>query len=235
MKKSLCIETMFSDAPFEDRFAKTRAAGFDCVEFDDWSDLDITRAKALLLENSLSLTSLSGARNHFLDDPDQREDFLEFLSQSIAVAKSFACSNIVVACERGSGGTAEIIHSLTAAALKAARAGMTLLVRPVSAAGGGTRRLCDLPSVGDAVKAVNSPALRLLYEARQGDALEGIALENLRRYRDVVAYVRVGGDPESFSRLRRALDEALGYDGIVSFRLDTVGREESCLEAIRGF
>ncbi len=233
MKKSLCIETMFADMPFGERFARTRAAGFDCVEFDDWSGLDITRAGELLLENNLTLTSLSGARNHLLDDPDQHEDFLEFLSQSIAVAKSFACSRIVVDCDRGSGGTAELINALTAAARKAARAGMTLLARP-GASGSGDRRY-GLRSVCDAVKAVNSPALRLLYEARREDMPEEGSLETLRRCRDVVAYVRVGGDPETFPLLRRALVDELGYDGVVGFRVDTVGREESCLEAIRDF
>ncbi|MDR1745531.1 MAG: hypothetical protein LBS30_07250 [Planctomycetota bacterium] len=233
MKKSLCIETMFGDAPFAERFAKTRAAGFDFVEFSDWTNLDITRAGELLLENRLALTSISGARNHFLDDPDQREDFLEFLSQSIAVAKSFACSNIVVACESGSGGRAPIIDALTAASRKTARAGMTLLVRPDTAGSGD--RACGPQSIGDAVNALSSPSLRLLYETRRDGDADETALDTLRKYRDVVAYIRVCGDPDTYSRLRRALTEELDYNGVVGFRIDTVGREERCLEAIRNF
>ena len=46
MKKSICIEMLFTEVPFEDRFGRTKEAGFDYLEFWSWKDKDIQRSKS---------------------------------------------------------------------------------------------------------------------------------------------------------------------------------------------
>ena len=53
MKKSICIEKLFVDLPFYDRFPMVRKTGFDYVEFGSWAQHDIKKIKSLLEENRL--------------------------------------------------------------------------------------------------------------------------------------------------------------------------------------
>ena len=59
MKKSICIEKLFIDLPFYDRFAMVRKTGFDYVEFGSWEQHDVKRIKELLTENQLKLGCFS--------------------------------------------------------------------------------------------------------------------------------------------------------------------------------
>lgn len=234
MKKSLSIQAMFRDLPFYERFGKVREAGFDMVEFSGWTDLDLSRVTEELQKNSLQLASISGIDRHSLIDPDHREDFLEFLSQSIAVAKSFNCRNLII--ETGAAGDVKpLAHAnhdefvkasaatrvLGDAAVKAARAGVTLYLKPVRFGDTRTIGLEPIPSSGDVVKMINSPALRLLLDTAQTRVLSGGAEGAIRDFRDIIGYIHVGSDGKSadidkLPALRQTLD-AIRYDGYLGF------------------
>lgn len=254
MKKSLSIETMFNAVPFYERFAKAREAGFEYVEFDGWTELDFTRVSEQLSRHELKLASISGARNHSLLVPEQREDFLEYLSQTIAVAKTFKCVNIVIASDAEVRDSVRLepdakseftrIAAATRAFMDAsqlaAKAGMTLLLKSfgeMPASG----RLRSLPSAGDVVRVVNSPALRLLYEVPRGEEFDAEALAALGKYRDVISYVHVCDSPghdgsgNGLAGIRAALTKELAYTGFVGFKFRTNGDEATRLEEIRNF
>jgi hydroxypyruvate isomerase len=255
MKKSLSIETMFTDVPFYDRFAKVRAAGFDYIEFEGWTELVFSRVTELLNRHGLGLASISGARPHALLDPARHEDFLEFLSQTIAVAKCLSCTNIIIASESdvldsvvpGKDGKCDFaaiaaaIRTLTEASAKAVKAGITLLVAS-SGESPANSLPCHVPSAGDVVKLVSSPALRLLHEVKRGERLDAGPAAALRKYRDVIQYVQVTDAPDSprpaatsLADIGAALTRDLGYAGIVGFKLHPNGDEAQRLEEIRRF
>ncbi len=246
---------MWSDLPFYDRFAKVREAGFTHVEFGGWTDLVFSRVSELLRQHELKLASISGARNHSLLDSRAQDDFLEFVSQTIAVCKNFACRHIVVASEADAreailadkddksafAKIAAATRAFTEAAQMAEKTGITLLVKSrgePSPEG----RARGIPSAGEVVRIVNSPALRVLYEAKRGDEPDGNAAATLRKYRDVIRYVQVTGDDappphaaNDLARIRTLLARELDYDGIVGFALRTGGDESRRLEEIRNF
>ncbi|MCD8139423.1 MAG: sugar phosphate isomerase/epimerase [Planctomycetaceae bacterium] len=229
MKKSLSVETMFDDVPFYDRFAKARAAGFDWVEFSAWTSLEFSRITDALAEHHLRLASIAGAEGQSLADPDQRDEFLEFLSQSIAVAKSFDCTNLII--ETGakglSGRLAAASHqdfvkasaatrTLDDAARKATRAGVTLYLKPVRDSKTRTLGLDTIPSSGEVVRMVGSPALRLLMDVGTADSIGG-ADSALKRYGDLIGYVHIGNTAvPSLPAIRRTLTTT-GFDGFVGF------------------
>ena len=45
-QKSACIETLYTELPFLERFRAARADGFDFVEFWSWTDKDLAAVKA---------------------------------------------------------------------------------------------------------------------------------------------------------------------------------------------
>lgn len=45
MKKSACIETIFTEVPFEDRFKLVEEAGFSYIEFWSWENKNIQKSR----------------------------------------------------------------------------------------------------------------------------------------------------------------------------------------------
>ncbi len=229
MKKSLSVETMFDDVPFYDRFAKVREAGFDWVEFSAWTSLEFSRITDALGENHLRLASIAGTEGQSPANPDQRDEFLEFLSQSIAVAKSFNCTNLII--ETGAKGisgrlaaasredfakASAATRTLDDAARKAKRAGVTLYLKPVRDGKTRTLGLDTIPSSGEVVRMVDSPALRLLMDAGTADMVGG-ADGALQRYGDLIGYIHIGDRAvPSLPAIRQTLT-ATGFDGFVGF------------------
>ena len=83
MKKSICIEKLFIDLPFYDRFAMVRKTGFDYVEFGSWEQHDVKRIKELLTENQLKLGCFSGDKDYNIIDPAHCREFLDYLQRSV--------------------------------------------------------------------------------------------------------------------------------------------------------
>lgn len=229
MKKSLSVETMFDDVPFYDRFAMVRAAGFDWVEFSAWTSLDFTRITDALAEHRLRLASIAGAEGQSPADPNQRDEFLEFLSQSIAVAKSFNCTNLIIetgaqgvsgrlaaASREDFGKASAATRTLDDAARKATRAGVTLYLKPVRDGKTRTLGLDTIPSSGEVVRMVGSPALRLLMDVGTAGMVGG-ADGALQRYGDLIGYVHIGDNAvPALPSIRQALTTN-GFDGFVGF------------------
>ena len=96
MKKSICIEKLFVDLPFYDRFPMVRKTGFDYVEFGSWAQHDIKKIKSLLEENRLQLGCFSGDKDYNLIDPAHCKEFLEYFKRSVEAAHFLDCKNLVI-------------------------------------------------------------------------------------------------------------------------------------------
>ena len=58
MQKSICIEKIFTEVDFYDRFAEVAKEGFSHVEFWSWSTKDLGRVTAELRAHNLSVASI---------------------------------------------------------------------------------------------------------------------------------------------------------------------------------
>ena len=96
MKKSVCIEMLFSEVPFEDRFGLTKESGFDYLEFWSWKDKDIQKIKELCRANDLKIASFSGDQDFSMIDANQKADYVAFVQESIEIAKFLNCENLVI-------------------------------------------------------------------------------------------------------------------------------------------
>ena len=96
MKKSVCIEMLFTENPFEDRFQRTKQCGFEYIEFWTWKDKDIRKIKELCRVFDLKVAGFSGDQDFSMIDENQREDYIAFMDESIEVAKFLNCNHLVV-------------------------------------------------------------------------------------------------------------------------------------------
>lgn len=241
------LQTMFTDAPFYERFGKAGRAGFTLVEIGDWTRLDLSRVTEELSRHSLRLAAMTGADAFSLIDPAAHGEFLEYLSQSLAVAKSFGCERLIVqSADRGTEpaeppaspaesadftGRAAAAQALMDAADKAARAGVTLLLKAAPATGQSFSYLHTNSSAGSLVKVINSPALRLLFTFSLSRPIEDAAVSTFRKYQEYVGHVHVG--EANLRVIGSVLADGFGYDGTVGLMVSTKGEEEKRIEEIR--
>ena len=54
-RRSACIETLYGELPFLERFRAAREDGFDAVEFWSWTDKDLPAVKAANMDPIVAL------------------------------------------------------------------------------------------------------------------------------------------------------------------------------------
>lgn len=259
MKKSICIEKLFVDLPFYDRFAKVREAGFDYIEFGSWEQHDIKRIQALLEENGLKLGCFSGDKDYNLIDPAHRKEFMEYFKRSMDTAHFLGCENLVLhsnaLAEEGRMCTAGnelndrtkiacATRNLLECARIAEEGGITLQLEPVSTYAKPGYYMTTSDSAADIIRVVDSPNLKLLYDIYHMQLMEGDLVNTLRKNVDILGYIHIGDVPGrhepgtgeiNYGCLKKVLVEELGFDGIFAFELSPLTTMEACLEAMRAF
>ena len=82
-QKSACIETLYTELPFLERFRAARADGFDFVEFWSWTDKDLAAVRAAA---GVVISGFNGDAELSLIDPAQKTAYKAFLRRSLDAA-----------------------------------------------------------------------------------------------------------------------------------------------------
>lgn len=259
MKKSICIEKIFLEYDFYDRFAKVAEAGFQYVEFGYWLGRDIDRIKAECDKYGLTVTTFSADFKASLIVPEDRAEFLDYIAKSIEVAKKLNCKNLVIHSQ-AMDDTGKFTHdgsdlpevvklysaALTAqdAAKLAEEAGVTLVLEAVNNISKPGYYMTTSNFTGNLCKVVGSPNLKILYDIWHMQQMEGNMVANLRKYGDVLGYIHVGDCPErhepgtgeiNFDKIKHVVCEELGLDVVWGFELDPEISSEDCVKKLAAF
>ena len=60
-QKSACIETLYTELPFLERFRAAGADGFEFVEFWSWTDKDLAAVRAAAEDAGVGISGFNGA------------------------------------------------------------------------------------------------------------------------------------------------------------------------------
>lgn len=85
-QKSACIETLYTELPFLERFRAARADGFEFVEFWSWTDKDLAAVKAAADAAGVGISGFNGDAELSLIDPAQKTAYKAFLRRSLDAA-----------------------------------------------------------------------------------------------------------------------------------------------------
>lgn len=85
-QKSACIETLYTELPFLERFRAARADGFEFVEFWSWTDKDLAAVKAAADDAGVGISGFNGDAELSLIDPAQKTAYKAFLRRSLDAA-----------------------------------------------------------------------------------------------------------------------------------------------------
>lgn len=94
--RSACIEPMYSEIPFLERFQAAKDDGFEFVEFWSWTDKDLHAVKAAAQKAGIGISGFNGDADYSLIDPAHKEKYLEYLRKSVAVAQQIGARSVTI-------------------------------------------------------------------------------------------------------------------------------------------
>lgn len=243
MKKSICIETIFTEVPFEDRFKLVKEAGFEYVEFWSWEDKDIEKIKQLCEKYDIKISSFSGDKAFSLIDRFEKEKYIDYIKSSINTAKYLNCYNLVIHSNAlGEGGIvlndyrkicdfdkfSTAYDILKALAIIAEEAHVTLVLEALNT-------LIDhdgnyLAYTSDSarlIRMIASNNIKILYDVYHMQIMEGNIIDTIHKYISYIGYIHVADVPGrhepgtgeiNFTNVFNIL-KSLKYDGFIGFEL----------------
>ena len=241
--KSACIEPMYSELPFLDRFQAAKDDGFDFVEFWGWTDKDLDAVKAAAEKAGIGISGFNGDAELSLIDPEQKTAYLDFLKQSVAAAKKVGASSVTIHSNGlGEGGVVidhydALSHTVKLCAMYdtllecakiAEESGIQMNLEPLNITTDHVGNFLQTTRMAaEMTRLIGSPKLKVLYDAYHMQLNEGSICDNIRAYGDQFGHIHVADAPGrhepgtgeiNYANVFACLEER-GYTGLVGFEL----------------
>lgn len=191
MKLSACIENtyMFNEYPeLVDRIRAAKAAGLDTVEFHMWADRDLDAIERTLKAEGVKLAGLVVNPRCGLIDESKLDFFVEAMTKSIAATKRLGGRGVVAAGgpafngETPASGHVSAVKLLRAIAPVAEREGIAIWLENLNSKIDHKGFLLDTAKEClDILDEVNSPAIKLMYDAYHSVVMGESPRDILRR------------------------------------------------------
>ena len=252
--KSACIEPMYSEIPFLDRFQAAKDDGFEFVEFWSWTDKDMDAVKAAAEAAGIGISGFNGDAELSLIDPAQKTDYLEFLKKSVAAAQKTGARSVTIHSNGlGEGGLVindyrnlsdtvklcTMFGTLIECAKIAEESGIQMNLEPLNITTDHVGNYLQTTRMAaEMTRLIGSPKLKVLYDAYHMQLNEGSLCDNIRRYADQLGHIHVADAPGrhepgtgeiNYAKVLSCL-EGSGYSGLIGFELIP---ETSTLEAVK--
>jgi hydroxypyruvate isomerase len=234
---------LFAELPVLDRPAAARAAGFSTVETwwladaaDAWADAVSRAGISVALLNADGGDLAAGDRG-FLNVAALRERELARIDEALHLAVRVGARNVNVLAGRllpdvpEARQRAEVVSLLREAAERAEAAGVAILLEPINTLDVPGYVLPTAADVREVIEDVDSPSVRLLYDAYHAARSGADPVSEAPDYVDVIAHVQYADCPGrgapgtgevDLERLLQALRQA-GYEGLVGLEFDPRG------------
>ncbi len=257
MKTSVCIEMIYTEVPFFERFEKAARQGFDAVEFWNWDNKDMPAVKQAAQKAGIEIETFQSNLGGTLIHPGHRVNFAAGIQKSLDKAVEMGVSSLfLLSDELGDDRSVRfqfpelsdeekyqsVLDGLKMLAPLAEKAGVTLMLEPLNI-------LVDHPgyflkgsAVGfDLVRAVGSPNIRLLFDIYHLQVMEGNIIQKLTSNLDVIGHIHVADVPGrhepgtgelNYRNIFKALKKA-NYQGYIGFEYEpTISSEEAAASSL---
>ena len=213
MDFSVNIEVIYKELPFAERFAAAKRDGFDYVEIWDWDSKDIDELCRLCRENKIEISCMGGDGPISLCDPAHEKEYLDYIRQSLTVARKVGCKRLAVHSNEllpeprqyaadlfeqysDAEKTMAMYRTLCTVAPLAEQAGVTLCLEALNVE---TDHLGNFlkytKDAAEIIRMVNSPNVKILYDAYHMYLNEGKICETIKKYKDLIAQVHIADAP----------------------------------------
>ena len=243
MRFGACIDTMYTELPWNDRIAAAAADGFDAVEFWDWRRLNLEETAERARKAGVLISGFNGDADYSAVDPSHFEPYLAQLRESLEAAKVLGAPAVTIHSNAlGEGGVVvshyddlshtvklcSLYRTLEAAAKLAEEAGINLNLEGLNVridhAG---NFLQETQMAAEVVHLIGSPRLRVLYDVYHMQINEGGLCDTIRAYGDTFGHIHIADVPGrhepgtgeiNYINVLKCLD-LTGYKGVVGCEL----------------
>lgn len=242
-RKSACIEPMYSELPFLNRFQAAKQDGFEFVEFWSWTDKDLDAVKAAANEAGIGIAGFNGDAELSLIDPNHKDAYLAFLCRSVETAKKLGALSVTIHSNGLGDGGVVINHynelsdtvkictmfdTLKECAKIAEQSGISINLEALNITTdhvGNFLRTTQMAA--EMTRLIGSPKLKVLYDVYHMQLNEGSLCDNIRAYADQLGHIHVADAPGrhepgtgeiNYVNVLKCLEES-GYAGVIGFEL----------------
>lgn len=235
-KIDVCVEPLFDGMKLSEKAKKVKDAGFDAIEFwfyDMDKDHDVDKLASYVRESGLVVNNVvvnapDASIGGSLLDPEDRPKYIKRLKETIKVAKDLNCNKAITCSGNTRPGIQTLIQyrsmvdTLKAAAEVAEPEGFSLFLECLNSTIDHPGYFVDSSSLGaSAVREVNSPSVKVLYDVYHMQIMEGNVIDTITRNIDIIGHFHSAGVPGrheldngelNYPQILKAIDN-LGYTG----------------------
>lgn len=255
-QKSACIEAMYTELPFWERFQAAKSDGFEFVEFWSWTDKDLKAVQAAAQAADIGISGFNGDAELSLIDPEQQKAYLAFLKRSLQTAAQLGARSVTIHSNGlGEGGRVinsyeelsttvklcAMFDSLKVCAELAEASGIGINLEPLNVTtdhAGNFLRTTRMAA--EMTRLIGSPKLKVLYDVYHMQLNEGSLCDNIRAYADQLGHIHVADAPGrhepgtgeiNYQNVFSCLEQS-GYEGLIGFELFPQTTTEAAVRAI---
>ena len=258
-QKSACIEPMYQELPFLDRFQAAKRDGVDFVEFWSWTNKDLDAVKAAARSAGVGISGFNGDAELSLIDPEQKEAYLDFLRRSVEAAKKVGARSVTIHSNGlGEGGVVidhydrlsdtvklcTMFDTLKECARIAEASGVLMNLEPLNITTDHVGNFLQTTRMAaEMTRLIASPKLKVLYDVYHMQLNEGSLCDNIRAYGDQFGHVHVADAPGrhepgtgeiNFHKVFACLED-VGYRGLIGFELIPETTTENAARVIQAY
>jgi hydroxypyruvate isomerase len=204
MELSPCLELLFTEAGADigDRVRAAHAAGYSAGEIWSWREKDLDALERALQDTGMALQTMCTDPMTRIVDPSTHQEFLAGLQESIGLAERLHSPYLVVTAGDELPGVpraeqrAAVVAVLQRAAALLAGHPVTLLLENLNSRVDHVGTFCD--STADVVsilREVNSPQVRLLYDAYHSLVMDEDPVDVLAGNMDLLGHIQIADAP----------------------------------------
>ncbi|NLJ19132.1 TIM barrel protein [Globicatella sulfidifaciens] len=255
-KQSACIETLYCEKPFLERFSAAKADGFAGVEFWSWTDKDLSKVKEAAENAEITICGFNGDAELSLIDPDHNKNYLEFLKKSIAAAKQVGALSLTIH-SNGLGEAGKVLNHYEKLSDTVKTCNMFYMLEQCAALAESEDILLNLEGLNiitdhvgnylvntsvaaEMCRIIGSDYLKVLYDVYHMQLNEGNLCNNIESFIDVIGHVHVADCPGRhepgtgeiyYPKIYKTLANT-GYGGYIGYELFPETTTKKAVEAI---
>lgn len=256
LAKCACIDTLYTELPWKERFQAAKNDGFAAVEFWDWRVRDLNETREAACAAGIAISGFNGDADYSLVDPEHKEKYVEYLKQSIKAAKTVGAKSVTIHSNALGDGGVVVNHyddlsdtvklcSMYATLLECVKIAeeeeINLNLEALNVTTDHVGNFLKYTQMGAEIcRLINSPRLKLLYDVYHMQINEGCICDTITKYADQFGHIHAADAPGrhepgtgeiNYMKVIRRLEEC-GYKGLVGYELFPLTDTQTAVKAI---